>query len=100
MFVSMDRALYVWVSNVEPETLHKLVESIFTVHEDEEYGCEDCGCHVDTLAELVAAGADLSRLLPAVQEHLRCCSDCREEFEALVAIIQAQSTGSLSQTVQ
>lgn len=85
---------------MEQESLNKLVQSIFNVHEDEEYGCEDCGCHVDTLAELVAAGADLSRLLPAVQAHLRCCQDCREEFEAVVAIIQAQNTGHLSQTAQ
>ena len=85
---------------MDQESLNKLVQSIFTVHEDEEFGCEDCGCQLDYLAELVAAGADLSRLLPAVQAHLRCCTDCREEFEALVAIIQAQGTGYVSQSVQ
>jgi len=76
---------------VEPEHLHKLVESIFTVHADEnEIDCEGCGCQIDRLAELVAKGADLRELLPAVELHLRCCTDCREEFEALVAIIRSQ----------
>ncbi|MCA9902543.1 MAG: hypothetical protein KC547_01695 [Anaerolineae bacterium] len=80
---------------MEKQHLHKLVESIFTVHADEnEIDCEGCGCQIDHLAELVAAGANLRELLPAVEAHLRCCTDCREEFEALVAIIRSQDTES------
>jgi hypothetical protein len=84
--------------NVEKEHLHKLVQSIFDVHEEDgsALGCEDCGCQLDCIAELVAGGADLRALLPAVEAHLQCCKDCREEFEALIAIIRAQSSGAVT----
>jgi hypothetical protein len=81
---------------VEHEHVSKLIESIFTVHNDEAMDCEGCGCQLDHLAELVAGGADLRELLPAVEAHLHCCRDCREEFEALVCIIRASNKGALA----
>jgi len=85
---------------VQQESLNKLVQSIFTVHEDGgAMVCEDCGCQLDCIAELVAAGADLRTLLPAVEAHLQCCADCREEFEALLCIIRAQNAGQLSESI-
>jgi hypothetical protein len=48
------------------------------------------------MVENVAAGAKLADLLPAVEAHLRCCADCREEFEALLVIIRAENSGQLS----
>ena len=88
-----------WCEIVDKEHLHKLVQSIFTAHEDgTEIACEDCGCQLDCIAELVADGADLRTLLPAVEAHLQCCKDCREEFEALIAIIRAQNSGLLTST--
>lgn len=78
--------------------LHTLVDSIFNVHaEGGLIDCEGCGCQLDHLAELVAAGADLRELLPAVEAHMRCCRDCREEFEALVAIVRANNSGQLAE---
>jgi hypothetical protein len=77
--------------------LHTLLDSIFNVHaEGGLMDCEGCGCQLDHLAELVAEGADLHQLLPAVEAHLQCCQDCREEFEALVAIIRAANSGELA----
>lgn len=85
---------------MQQESLHKLVQSIFTVHEDGgAIVCEDCGCQLDYIAELAAAGADLHTLLPAVEAHLQCCADCREEFEALLCIIRAQNAGQLNESV-
>ncbi len=83
---------------MEKEHIHKLVQSIFEVHDEEgaQMGCEDCGCQLDYIAELVASGADLHTLLPHVEAHLRCCKDCREEFEALICMIRAQNGGALT----
>ena len=73
------------------EELQKLLDSIFNVHIDGgEIDCDGCDLQISYLAERVAKGATLHELLPAMEAHLRCCSDCREEFEALVAVIRAE----------
>jgi len=48
--------------------------------------------------EMARQGGDLRELWPAVEEHLNCCADCREEFNALMAIMQAENNGKLSTT--
>jgi hypothetical protein len=44
------------------------------------------------LAERVANGERLEDIMPEFEEHVRCWKDCREEFEALVAILKAEKT--------
>ena len=45
----------------------------------------------DTPDEVVTA----VRRLPAVEAHLRCCGDCREEYQALLCILRAEIDGQL-----
>jgi hypothetical protein len=60
--------------------------------------CKD-GCEqLARLAELVAAGGDLHELLPEFEEHIGYWKDCREEFEALVAVIRAEHESERSST--
>jgi len=79
--------------------LDNLLRFILNTHEEQHdcMDCETCNQQFDCLAEQVAQGADLHTLLPAVEAHLACCADCREEFEALVAIIRAENGGQLPQ---
>ncbi len=37
------------------------------------------------------AGKNAAEALPLVQDHLERCGDCREEFEALLAALQAEA---------
>ncbi|MFC1960116.1 hypothetical protein ACFLYO_05360 [Chloroflexota bacterium] len=74
--------------------LMAMVEAIFTAHEDE-LDCAGCDTEMAHLVELIEAGQDPSLLLPAVQEHLNRCRDCREEFEALLMIVRAENAGLL-----
>jgi hypothetical protein len=61
-----------------------------------EMDCKD-GCEqLARLAELVAAGGDLHELLPEFEEHIGYWKDCREEFEALVAVIKAERASGFS----
>jgi hypothetical protein len=69
-----------------------LMQRILDMH-DTDVDCESCNEQLDCLAELAASGHDPKKLLPAVQAHLDCCSDCREEFEALLCILRAQQSG-------
>lgn len=52
--------------------------------------CNDFCEQLAELAELVAEGGSLEELRPALEEHLRHWPDCREEFDALVAILKAE----------
>lgn len=70
----------------------RLVQKILETH-SAEMDCDTCNQQLDCLAELVAVGHDAKKLLPAVQAHLDCCADCREEFNALLAIIKGQQAG-------
>lgn len=72
-----------------------MVEAIFTAHEDE-LDCAGCDTEMPHLVELIEAGQDPALLLPAVQEHLNRCRDCREEFEVLLAIVRAENAGLLA----
>jgi predicted anti-sigma-YlaC factor YlaD len=55
----------------------------------DEIGCDECYAQLDRFAELVLAGMDAAAALPLVEDHLARCHDCREEFEALLAALQA-----------
>lgn len=73
----------------------KLIRFIVKAHESHEdaVDCEICSEKMDCLADQVARGADIQTILPAMERHLECCPDCKEEFDALVAIIRAEYNG-------
>lgn len=56
-----------------------------------EYSCDEVLALLDQFAEMVVRGEDAARLMPLVQHHLEMCGDCREEFEALLRILQAST---------
>ena len=74
--------------------LLSMVERIFSTHADE-IDCAGCDAEMPHFVDLLNAGQDPARLLPAVQEHLDRCADCHEEFEALLAILRAEHQGLL-----
>ena len=78
------------------ERLQRLITAIFTVHQDDTMDCETCSEQFDCLVELAMRGANLREMLPAVEQHLSCCHDCDEEFQALVSIIRAESGGAIA----
>lgn len=77
------------------ERLHKLIDAIFDSHADTDVGCDVCDQHLHRLWDLVMAGAELRQLLPAIEAHLACCPECREEYDAFMAIMRAEQAGLL-----
>jgi hypothetical protein len=77
------------------EELYRLLYFMLNTHA-EDIDCNRCNSQMAFLAEQVAQGADMHTLWPAVEAHLECCTGCREEFEALVAIVRAEKSGHLS----
>jgi len=56
---------------------------------DVEFSCEDVYNILDQYTELVYRGEDYAELMPLVEHHIEICPDCREEFEALLRILEA-----------
>jgi hypothetical protein len=70
---------------------------------DEKIMAMDCSDYCEQLAliaEEVAAGVGIENIMPRFQHHLRYWKDCREEFEALVAIVKAESNGELAAALE
>ncbi|MFN8531416.1 MAG: hypothetical protein U0670_22660 [Anaerolineae bacterium] len=83
------------MAELQKRQLEKLIQTIFDTHVDGIIDCESCEGHLCHLADLVASGAELCELIPAVEAHLKCCPDCKEEWDALLAIVRAEKSGSL-----
>ena len=81
----------------QDEQICKLITAIFAVHQSETIDCETCSAQFECLVDMVNSGAQMRDILPAVEEHLRCCPDCDEEYQALLTIIRAEANGSLIQ---
>jgi len=74
----------------KPDTIRKMLQML-TVTRPVEIGCDDCFEQLDQFVELEMAGKNPAQAMPLVQEHLARCSDCREEFEVLLAALKVQA---------
>jgi hypothetical protein len=60
----------------------------------DEIGCDDCFEQLSEFAELKLAGRSPEKAIPLVQDHLKRCGDCREEFEALLEALKELKVGT------
>jgi hypothetical protein len=60
----------------------------------DECTCDETYALIDQFTEALKRGEDVSNLMPLVKRHLEICTDCMEEFEALLRVMQA-SPGDL-----
>jgi hypothetical protein len=77
---------------VDP-ALVKLLQLLEHTREDE-IPCDEVFELLDQYVALATRHEDAAGILPLVKEHLDRCSHCREEYEALVKIIEATSKSS------
>lgn len=70
-----------------PDVLRLLVAKALSARPDEPT-CADCDARLDRFAEMTLSGRDAADALPLVEEHLAACPGCREEFEALMAVLR------------
>jgi predicted anti-sigma-YlaC factor YlaD len=67
---------------MELSAFRRLLQNIAET-EDEEISCTECLELVPQYVDLEVAGQADDRTLSRLQRHLRQCSVCREEYEAL-----------------
>ncbi len=58
---------------------------------DHELNCGQCLQHVSEFAEGRLANNPAREVIAEVERHLALCSECREEYEALVRILKAEA---------
>jgi hypothetical protein len=73
---------------LEPAMLKQMVRAVMDTRPDE-ISCGECFDELDRFVEMTLAGKNAAEAMPLVQDHLRRCRDCREEFEALLAMLRA-----------
>lgn len=89
-----------WVKSVfgrgrPADAIRKTMEGVsgmIAATAEHEIGCDEAYALLDQYAEIVARGEDPAALLPLVKHHLDLCRDCREEFEALLKILEAEKS--------
>lgn len=67
--------------------VHRLARAIQRTRE-EEYSCEEAYRLLDEFTKHVHRGEEAALIMPLVQVHLDICGPCREEFEALLIILE------------
>ena len=56
--------------------------------EEQEICCDDVFAVLDEFVEAVHRGENVLLLMPLVRQHLDMCPNCREEYEALLRMLQ------------
>lgn len=55
-----------------------------------EYDCAEVYDLLDQYVDMVNSRKDATQLMPLVRHHLDMCPDCREEYEALMNVLENQ----------
>ncbi|MCP4139801.1 MAG: hypothetical protein GY755_05840 [Chloroflexi bacterium] len=59
---------------------------------EDEHSCSDVYELLDQFVELKMRGADVEKIMPKVKHHLDMCKDCFEEYEALMAALEFETS--------
>ena len=78
------------IPRIEEGEAKKLLTMLDNTRVDE-YACDDAFEVLGIYTELEAKGGDTGKLMPLVKHHLSMCTNCREEFEALLKILKSDN---------
>ncbi len=77
------------------ERMRMLLDCLAAVHHEGDIDCAAAARHFTSLCEAALNGADIHDILPQVAAHIDHCPDCREEYEALLAVMRAEQSGEI-----
>lgn len=76
----------------QPEMTDEMVLRFLQVLDkvrEEELSCSEMYARLDEFVEAeIQEGKDASQITPLIHEHLDMCSDCCDEYEALLAVVE------------
>lgn len=73
------------------DSMKQLLEHLAKTRE-EEVDCDEVFEVLDVYAEAASRGEDPPTLLPMVKQHLEICKCCHDELEALIRILESESS--------
>lgn len=62
----------------------KLLEQI----REEDMSCDDMYRQLDEFVEEEVKSKDAAKIMPLIQEHIDFCSDCEDEYQALLRVLE------------
>jgi predicted anti-sigma-YlaC factor YlaD len=77
-----------------PEEFTDWVERIYATR-DNELDCTQTQTHLAAYVEAQVEGYPIANRLAGLQAHLYQCPDCREVYEALYDLLEAEAMGEL-----
>jgi hypothetical protein len=76
----------------EPEISDEMVLRFLKILDqvrEEDLSCSDMYARLDEFVEAeIKEGKDTSKITPLIHEHLDMCSDCCDEYEALLSAVE------------
>jgi hypothetical protein len=69
----------------------QLLQSL-AMTKEEEYACDDVNKLIDQFVEIKTRGDNVEKLMPLVKHHLDMCKECCEEYEALMAALEFETS--------
>jgi hypothetical protein len=75
---------------LDPDQYEKLARVLLRTRPDE-MSCEDWLEHVGAYAEHLLAGRSVPASLAEVEQHMRICPECAEEFRAILASLRDEA---------
>lgn len=77
--------------NPQPELTDEVVLKFLNILEQarrDDLSCTDIYARLDEFVETELQGADADKISPLIHEHLDICSECCEEYEALLTVVE------------
>lgn len=75
---------------ISNESILKFLRVLESVRE-EEASCDEVYARIDEYVEKEVGKKDAAQLMPLVREHLDLCSECCEEYETLLDVLEKTS---------
>jgi hypothetical protein len=75
---------------ISPQHAKNMLMMIANTRE-QELSCDEVHGLLDQYAEMALRGENPAEFLPLVHYHLDMCPDCREEYEALVRMLEGSN---------
>ena len=72
----------------QPDPMMQIMLRSLMMTEVREFSCDDVFAVLDQFVEAVQRGENVLIFMPLVRQHLDMCPDCREEYEALLSMLQ------------
>lgn len=77
--------------NPQPELTDEVVLKFLNILEQarrDDLSCTDIYARLDEFVETELQGVDADKISPLIHEHLDICSECCEEYEALLTVVE------------